>query len=156
MVDERATARDQCLEEILKSMRLLIRWSRKHSYMLARELHQGLDLTALSILSALKESPGSRLTDLAESLKLDLSNASRQSSLLESAGLIERTADPNDRRATLLVITPLGGGLLDRAQRDSREFMYKVYDDWDLEELVRFSGMLDRTVKSIERLHTLP
>lgn len=146
--------RDAFLEEIEDGIRYMIRWSRRHSSLLARDLYQGLDLTALTILSALAEHPGARLTDIADWLKLDLSNASRQTSLLESAKLIVRTTDQSDRRSTLLSLSPQGEKVLEKARNDSTNFMHRVYRDWETIELSQFASMITRTVKAIDEIET--
>ncbi|MCL5972926.1 MAG: MarR family winged helix-turn-helix transcriptional regulator [Ferrimicrobium sp.] len=144
--------RDAYLAEIEDGFRSIIRWSRRHSSQLAHDLYQGLDLTALTILSALDDHPQSRLTHVAEWLKLDLSNASRQASLLEAAELIERTTDPHDRRSALLSLSPQGKEVLARARRDSTSFMHFVYRDWDTTELAQFASMITRTIEAIEEI----
>jgi DNA-binding MarR family transcriptional regulator len=145
--------RDAFLEEIEDGIRSMIRWSRRHSSLLARDLYQGLDLTALTILTALAERPGSRLTDIADWLKLDLSNASRQTSLLESAQLIEKTTDQSDRRSTLLSLSPQGQKVLEQARSDSTNFMHRIYQDWETVELAQFASMITRTVEAIDEIH---
>ncbi|MCI2976143.1 MAG: MarR family transcriptional regulator [Ferrimicrobium sp.] len=146
--------RDAYLEEIEDGLRSMIRWSRRHSSQLAHDLYQGLDLTALTILSALDDHPQSRLTHLAEWLKLDLSNASRQTSLLEAAELIEKTSDPNDRRSTLLSVSPKGKEVLEQARRESTNFMHSVYQEWDTSELAQFASMITRTVDAIDEIRS--
>ncbi|MGC9154505.1 MAG: MarR family winged helix-turn-helix transcriptional regulator [Ferrimicrobium sp.] len=146
--------RDAYLEEIEEGLRSMIRWSRRHSSQLAHDLYQGLDLTALTILAALADHPGSRLTSLAESLKLDLPNASRQTSLLEAAKLVEKATDPNDRRSTLLSLSPQGQKVLHQARRDSTDFMHRIYQDWDTSELAHFATMITRTIETIDSINS--
>jgi len=142
------------LEEIQRSLRSLVRWSRKHSSVLAHELHQGLDLTALAILSFVIEHPGSRISEVADVLRLDLSNASRQSALLERVGLIERRPDPHDRRSALLEPTERGEDVLRTASSDSRAFMEKVFADWSPEERATLARLLTRVVASVDALQS--
>ncbi|MFN2536906.1 MAG: MarR family winged helix-turn-helix transcriptional regulator [Mycobacteriales bacterium] len=49
-----------------------------------------------------------RLTELATALGLDPSSVSRQVTLVERAGYVRREADPDDGRATRLVLTDKG------------------------------------------------
>lgn len=144
------------LETIEESLRSIVRWSRKHSSVLAHDLHQGLDLTALAILSFVTEHPGSRISDVADILRLDLSNASRQSALLERIGLIARRTDPHDRRSALLEPTTQGKEVLHTASSDSRAFMEKVFADWKPEELATLAHLLVRVVASVNALHGDP
>lgn len=147
-----APAQDD-LATIEQSLRALVRWSRKHSSVLAHELHQGLDLTALAILSFVVEHPNSRMSEIADLLRLDPSNASRQIALLERIGLLERTPDPTDRRSALLAPTPRGGQVLRTASSDSRAFMEKVFADWPDDELATLATLLARVVASVDAIH---
>jgi DNA-binding MarR family transcriptional regulator len=85
---------------------------------------------------------------------LDLSNASRQTSLLEAAELIEKTSDPNDRRSTLLWVSPKGKEVLEQARHESTNFMHSVYRDWDTSELAQFAAMITRTVDAIDEIRS--
>ncbi|MFG1846380.1 MarR family winged helix-turn-helix transcriptional regulator [Micromonospora carbonacea] len=61
--------------------------------------------------------------DLAERLRCDRSNVTALVDKLEQAGLVERRADPTDRRQKTLVVTGDGRRVRDRVQRvmsDSR------------------------------------
>ncbi len=56
-----------------------------------------------------------RPTDLAESLMLTSSGATKRLDRLEQAGLIARQPDPTDRRGILIELTPAGRRLVDSA-----------------------------------------
>jgi len=71
--------------------------------------HLGLSLAKLAALKALAEAGESLpLTRLAERLSCVKSNITQLVDRLETDGLVQRQADPNDRRARLAVLTPAG------------------------------------------------
>ena len=68
--------------------------------------------SAVHAVIEIGRSPGIQARDLAATLRLDKSNASRQLSRLESLGLIERNASSEDGRSLKLFLTPAGKEML--------------------------------------------
>jgi DNA-binding MarR family transcriptional regulator len=69
----------------------------------------GLSLAKLAALKALSDAGESLpLTQLAERLSCVKSNITQLVDRLEADGLVERQADPHDRRARLATLTPAG------------------------------------------------
>ena len=93
---------------------------------LAREIEQRLEVVYREhglepgwhdVLATLRRSgPPFRLrpTDLTTALMLTSSGTTKRLDRLERAGLVERTADPNDRRAVAISLTAEGRDLIDR------------------------------------------
>jgi DNA-binding MarR family transcriptional regulator len=85
-----------------------------------------------------------RVSAIAERLHVDLSVASRQVAALVRAGYAARTADPDDRRAQRIAITPAG----ERVVRESHERMVAAFaaalPDWGDDELLTLAAQLDR------------
>ena len=79
----------------------------------------GVDPSAYAVLFQLVESP-KRTTELASCLHADTSTVSRQVTSLVDIGLVERTADPEDRRATILVATDAGRAAYDAMRVEPR------------------------------------
>lgn len=88
---------------------LLRRDTRTHLY---RQLTEGMgtsiDAVTYPVLSGLARIGPRSAADLADQIGLDRSGVTRRASRLEDAGLVRREPDPNDRRATLLVLTEAG------------------------------------------------
>lgn len=86
---------------------------------LERELvaKAGLPLTCYEILMRLKGAPGgaARMQDVARSLLLSKSGATRAVDRMEEAGLVERCRCPADGRGTYATITAAGRAALRRA-----------------------------------------
>jgi DNA-binding MarR family transcriptional regulator len=94
---------------------------------LARELEarlepvyaeQGLEPGWYDVLATLRRSgPPYRLrpTEFSSALMLTSSGTTKRLDRLEQAGLVARTPDPDDRRGTLITLTPAGRELVDAA-----------------------------------------
>ncbi|HVY11492.1 MAG TPA: MarR family transcriptional regulator [Mycobacteriales bacterium] len=67
-----------------------------------------LTLVQFRALATLSDHGSQRVADLAHLLGVNSSTATRMSSRLRRKGLLTRTADDDDRRATRLTITPAG------------------------------------------------
>ena len=70
----------------------------------------GLDSTLVDLLVRLDQAPSHRLraVQLSRQLLLSPSHISRMIDRAETSGLVERCPDPNDRRASQIVLTPAG------------------------------------------------
>jgi DNA-binding MarR family transcriptional regulator len=97
---------------------------------LARELEQrlepvyrehGLEPGWHDVLATLRRSGAPyrlRPTDVAQSVMVTSSGMTKRLDRLEEAGLIARTPDPEDRRGTLISLTPAGIERIDRTMED--------------------------------------
>lgn len=102
------------------------------------------------LLGKLEHFGPSRASDLAEHLCADPSTVSRQVATLVKSGLVERRADPDDGRASILVLTDLGRA---RAQENAARRGHAaapVLEDWTTEERATFLGLLRRYTAGVE------
>jgi len=84
-----------------------------------------------------------RLSDVAESVGLDLSTVSRQVRDLVVAGLITKMPDPADGRAALLSLTDRGAAVIDAVSGSRRRALSEAIGDWsDDERNALASGLL--------------
>src|SRR3954470_3427100 len=101
---------------------------------LARELEaqlepvyreHGLEPGWHDVLATLRRSGGPpyrlRVTDLTSALMIGSSGTTKRLDRLERAGLVARSPDPNDRRGTLIELTPAGPALIDELTPAPRE-----------------------------------
>jgi MarR family transcriptional regulator, organic hydroperoxide resistance regulator len=74
-----------------------------------RQQH-ALPLSYFETLYMVSRAPrtGLRIGDLAERLRITVGGTSKLADRIEAAGLIRRVADPADRRASRIVLTPAG------------------------------------------------
>jgi len=98
------------------------------------------DHSPLFLLVKLASHGPSRASDLAEQVCADPSTVSRQVASLVKSGLIERRADPDDGRASILVPTELGLMRVRDHTRRRGATMQPVIADWsqqDRDDLLR-------------------
>lgn len=111
---------------------------------LAASAGVALDRAGFVVLSRLHDAGGLRLSELAERLGTDVSTVSRQVAALERAGLVERTPDPHDRRATRLAPTEAGVDAYLRLRAARRRALAAVLEHWDEGERAALAALLDR------------
>ena len=85
-----------------------------------------LSATRMQVLGAV-DAGEVRVQDVAESLWLSMSAASRNVDALVQDGLVDRQPDPEDRRATRLTVTEAGQERLEAIDRWRRELITEVY-----------------------------
>ena len=85
-----------------------------------------------------------RAAELAECLQSDPSTVSRQVAALVKEGHLERRADPDDGRASLLVLTGRARDLLAQHDQQRLEYFARVLSGWSAADIERFTTDLDR------------
>src|SRR3954454_18149275 len=96
----------------------------------AGRMHPELSLVSYTLLGHLEESGGCRATDLAAHYALDQSTGSRQVTVLERAGLVERRRDPADHRVQVLHLTTAGRRILAQVTVSRRAAVKERLVDW--------------------------
>src|SRR5690349_12241943 len=76
-----------------------------------------LPLTSFEVLHLLQRRPGTRIQDIAEEFSITVGGTSKVVDRLEAAGLCERRANPDDRRSSIVELTPEGRKLVDGAAK---------------------------------------
>ncbi len=110
----------------------------------------GIKRSQFSILGYLYRFGELRLTELADILFMERTTLTRNLKPLEKQGLIEIKADPKDRRAKLLSITPEGRSRFNEALVLWRKAQKRVLETFGLEEW----QALEATLKKLRA--TLP
>lgn len=111
----------------------------------------GRELPTLVVLHRLAEEGPQRAGALAERLYMDPSQVSRAVGALVREHAVQRLADPDDGRATLLVVTPAGRELAQRFARAKSAHVGSVIADWDPRDAEAFTVALERFVEGLER-----
>ncbi len=122
---------------------------------LMRQRVEGDDLEPATfwLLKTLSVRP-MRVTELASSTNLDTSTVSRHVAQLDRAGLIERTPDPDDRRAHRVELSLQGRSRLDDAFCHRRALLSRGLRDWDTDDVAYLDRLLSRFVGDVENLTT--
>lgn len=110
----------------------------------------GLDRSAIVILSELEEQKATPIGLLAEELKLDVSTASRQVAALEAKGYVTRQRDDRDGRVILACITEAGRQASHDVQEARRRIYKHVLHRWSDDELATLSSNLTRLVNDLK------
>jgi DNA-binding MarR family transcriptional regulator len=90
-----------------------------------------------------------RVTEIAEQLGVDAPTVTRKVQQLEREGLVIRHADPDDRRATRLSLSPTGRKTIERVRKARRAWLENLLGDWDAEDLNSFGELLGRFTDSL-------
>jgi DNA-binding MarR family transcriptional regulator len=124
--------------ELLKLVRHLETFGRRSS------LYLHVDRAGYLALRTLEASGPLSTKALATALNLDASTVTRQITALESAGFVERRPDPIDRRSSAITLTPEGRRTMDGVERERRQGMEELVDDWAEGERVALGRALNR------------
>lgn len=113
-----------------------------------RWLHQrsGTSLSPVEthLLGHLQTEGPQRMSALAALQDVDSSTMTMQIKGLLRQGLVQRHADPSDRRAAIVELTEEGRAALEEYSSRASGILEESLADWSDEELLRFSGDLGR------------
>jgi DNA-binding MarR family transcriptional regulator len=96
-----------------------------------------------------------RLSDRASAVELDASTVSRQVKQLEDKGIVERTPDPADGRASLIRITPQGQQVMHAGMRRRLERLKSVLEPWDEHDRAQLQELLTRLAADLRTANDL-
>src|SRR4051812_5414734 len=112
-----------------------------------------VDFSAFPILKLLDHHGPMRLSALAALLELDASTVSRHARQLEDRGLLVRTGDPDDGRASRVAISEQGNACLAKVFATRRQLLTHALDDWTDEERETLRDQLHRLVQTLLTQH---
>ncbi|MGD9736578.1 MAG: MarR family winged helix-turn-helix transcriptional regulator [Solirubrobacterales bacterium] len=101
-------------------------------------------VAAVSVLSILARSEAIRISDIADALQVDLSVASRHLHALEEKGYVERIADPEDGRSSLVKLSSAGREKLEAAHRRLADGLAEALAGWEPAEVSALAEGLAR------------
>ncbi len=113
----------------------------------------GLTNLQMGVLGALLHHDGCTMSQLAEDQMVVPSGATRIIDSLVRAGLVERQAEPQDRRVVRLRITPRGREIVAKIHREAFEVLGTILarmDEPDQEALLRGLESFIRAVQSLD------
>ena len=108
------------------------------------------DVAPLFLLFRLVKEGPRRAKDLADSMCADQSTVSRQVAGLVKAGLIERQADPDDGRASILVPTKAGADKVHAHFANRGQTFEPIIADWSRADRSDFLRLLQQYTAGLE------
>jgi DNA-binding MarR family transcriptional regulator len=141
---------DETLGALEHEMGVLVRRLRRVIAERAKMVHPDLSPVAYSMLTALADSGPRRASDLVDQFSIDKGAVSRQVQALLELDLIERTPDPEDRRAAILAITDECKRRLQTIMERRRAEVRDRLAGWETRELSDFVAALGRYNASLE------
>ena len=111
----------------------------------------GMTRAQWAVLSRLERFEGLKQAELAELLDLQPITLTRLIDRLCDSGMIERRADPNDRRAKRLFLTPAAKPLMDRLDALAEELMATVLEGIPPERTDAMLGHLGAVKENLRR-----
>lgn len=109
------------------------------------------DHSPMFLLMKLANHGPRRASDLAELVCADPSTVSRQVASLVKGGLLERRADPDDGRASILVPTEIGLAKVEELSRRRAATMQPVVADWSAQDRIDLLRLIRKYTEGIEK-----
>jgi MarR family transcriptional regulator, organic hydroperoxide resistance regulator len=107
------------------------------------------------LLLHLAEHDAQRPTELALLMDVEPPTITRMIQRMESSGLVERHADPQDRRAALICLTERGRELIQPIQCIWHKLETATRSNLTAEESIQLSELLERVTANLKHLDTI-
>lgn len=147
--------RDALLESLEREVGVLMRRARRVMAVRAALVHADLMPTSYLVLAHINDRGSVRASGVADFFDLDKGAVSRHVQHLVELGLVERSPDPEDRRATLLAPTDETRERMRRVVIERRARLKERLDEWDDAGLTDFVGHLGRYNQALESIEPL-
>jgi DNA-binding MarR family transcriptional regulator len=118
------------------------------------EASHDVEWSAQVVLRLLVHEGPMRASAIAGALHSDPSTVSRQVATMVKDGLLERRADPEDGRASILALTTKADAVIAEHERVRLAHFAAMLSDWDERDLSQFAVMLRRFTEDFERSST--
>ncbi len=137
-------SRDEQLRRLEGEVGVLIRRIRRVIHERARAVHEDMQPTSYLLLAWLIDEGPVRASAIAESFAIDKGAISRQIQHLVDLGLVTRTPDPADGRATLVAASADAVHRMADVAEHRRKWLDEQLGDWSAAELDEFVDALGR------------
>ncbi len=134
------------IERALTQITYLSTRARQHERLMALA-GVPLDRAAVALLRQVADSEPLRPGELAGRLDVEASHVTRQVQRLEKSGYVTRVADPGDRRALRVRLTPAGQQAVDRIREAGAVGMGLALADWPPEQIHQLAALFHRMVE---------
>lgn len=116
---------------------------------LAPRIRPGIENSAFTILFQVQDGPR-RVSEIADCVHSDASTVSRQVSSLVAQGLLEKSADPDDKRAYAVSLTAGGKELLGELVSQRSRWLMTLLSDWSAADAGRFQAYIERFAGALD------
>ena len=138
------TSRADSLRHLEREVGVLIRRIKRVIGERARAVHEDLQPASYLMLTWLADEGPVRASSMVENFNIDKGAVSRQLQHLVDLGLVERTPDPDDGRATLVAASDDAVRRLADVAAHRRKWLDEQLGDWSAAELDGFVEPLER------------
>jgi DNA-binding MarR family transcriptional regulator len=138
------TSRADSLRHLEREVGVLIRRIKRVIGERARAVHEDLQPASYLMLSWLVDEGPVRASAMVERFSIDKGAISRQLQHLDELGLVVRTPDPADGRATLVAASDDARRRLADVAEHRRKWLDEQLGDWSAEELETFATTLEK------------
>jgi len=135
-------ARDELLAGLEQEVGVMIRRIRRVIGERARSVHPELQSSSYLMLTWLDQHGAQRSSAMAEAFGIDKGAISRQVQHLLDLGLVDRTPDPADGRATLVSVSADASVRMAEVNDDRRRWLDERLGDWPDRDVSEFLRML--------------
>jgi DNA-binding MarR family transcriptional regulator len=138
------SGRTEALRHLEQEVGVLVRRVRRVIGQRAHSVHPELQPVSYLMLGYVLHDGPVRASALCAAFDMDKGSVSRQVQTLIDLGLLDRTPDPDDGRATLLSVSDEGRRRLGDVAEHRRKLLAERLDGWSADELDAFGAMLNR------------
>lgn len=138
------------LRRIESELGVLIRRVKRMLGERARVVHPDLAPVSFMVLQYVLDSGPIRAGELVDVFAMDKAGVSRLVQQLVELGLVQRSADPDDRRASLLVATDDAAQRVAAMRQERSERFDQRLGDWSDAEITEFAERLGRYNHALE------
>jgi DNA-binding MarR family transcriptional regulator len=135
-------ARADLLGGLEQEVGVMIRRIRRVIGERARSVHPDLQSSSYLMLTWLNQHGAQRSSAMAEAFGIDKGAISRQVQHLLDLGLVDRSPDPDDGRATLVSASAEAAARINQVNDDRRRWLDDRLVDWPDSDLAEFVRML--------------
>lgn len=135
-------------EDLARNLQLVFK-KLKAARMHRARIHPEVEPSSYPILYALSMGEPLRVSAIADTVHSDVSTVSRQVNRLEGQGIVTRSTDPEDRRASVITLTEHGYKLLCEERRDYAEWLGDMLSTWDEADVCALNNHLARLYDAV-------
>jgi DNA-binding MarR family transcriptional regulator len=142
-------SRPESMRHLEREVGVLVRRIKRVIGERARAVHEDLQPASYLMLSWLADEGPVRASAMVELFHIDKGAISRQLQHLDDLGLVVRTPDPDDGRATLVAASDDARRRLTDVAEHRRKWLDEQLGDWSAEELETFAATLEKYNRSL-------